>query len=122
MWVLGPSYDHVPADERWTMLADLANVPLTADVVDDLVTDLVASMGDQAMVRAVAAAHALGSLHVIAGNRVDPADLHATSGAPVIGPAELIGDSPPGERQVDRLRFGASYDAGRYTEPGDVVF
>jgi len=34
------------------MLADLANVPLTADVVDDLVTDLVASMGDQAMVRA----------------------------------------------------------------------
>ena len=52
MWVLGPSYDHVPADERWTMLADLANVPLTADVVDDLVTDLVASMGDQAMVRA----------------------------------------------------------------------
>jgi len=201
MWVLGPSYDHVPADERWTMLADLANVPLTADVVDDLVTDLVASMGDQAMVRAhafrftrlvttrillasrgnlvevaprieparagsaaevalriatlkvqlqhdlgveplnfdvqtnsdidnlsttehitVAAAHALGSLHVIAGNRVDPADLHATSGAPVIGPAELIGDSPPGERQVDRLMFGASYDAGRYTEPGDVVF
>jgi len=201
MWVLGPSYDHVPADERWTMLADLANVPLTADVVDDLVTDLVASMGDQAMVRAhafrftrmvttrillasrgnlvevaprieparagsaaevalriatlkvqlqhdlgveplnfdvetnsdidnlsttehiaIAAALARGNLHVIAGNRVDPADLHATSGAPVIGPAELIGDSPPGERQVDRLMFGASYDAGRYTEPGDVVF
>jgi hypothetical protein len=23
---------------------------------------------------------------------------------------------------VDRLRFGASYDAGRYTEPSDVVF
>jgi len=201
MWVLGPSYDHVPADERWTMLADLANVPLTADVVDDLVTDLVASMGDQVMVRAhafrftrmittrtvlasrgnlvevaprieparagtaaesalriatlknqlqhdhdiepldfdiqpnpdidnfstsehitVAAALAKGSLHVIAGNRVNPADLHATSGAPVIGPAELTGDSPLGERQVDRLGFGASYDAGRYTEPGDVVF
>jgi hypothetical protein len=201
MWVLGPSYDHVPADERWTMLADLANVPLTADVADDLVTDLVASMGDQAMVRAhafrftrlvttrillasrgnlvevaprieparagsaaevalriaalkvqlqhdlgveplnldvetnsdidnlstteriaIAAALARGNLHVIAGNRVDPADLHATSGAPVIGPAELIGDSPPGERQVDRLMFGASHDTARYTEPGDVVF
>jgi hypothetical protein len=201
MWVLGPSYDHVPADERWMVLADLANVPLTADVVDDLVTDLVASMGDQAMVRAhafrftrmvttrillasrgnllevaprveparagtaaesalrigslkvqlqqdhdvelldfdaetnpdidnfsqtehvtVAAALRARSLRVIAGNRVDPADLHATNGAPVIGPAELIGDSPPGERQVDRLMFGASYDAGRYTEPGDVVF
>jgi len=201
MWVLGPSYDHVPADERWTMLADLANVPLTADVVDDLVTDLVASMGDTAMVRAhafrftrmtttrtllasrgnlvevaprieparagsaaevalriaslkvqlqhdlgveplsfdvetnsdidnlsttehiaIAAALARGNLHVIAGNRVDPADLDATSGAPVIGPAELIGHSPPGERRVDRLMFGASYDAGRYTEPGDVVF
>jgi hypothetical protein len=201
MWVLGPSYGHVPADERWMMLADLANVPLTADVVDDLVTDLVVSMGDQTMVRAhafrftriittrillasrgnllevaprveraragtaaevalrigwlkvqlqqdhgveplefdvqtnpdidnfsqtqhvtIAAALGARSLRVIAGNRVDPADLHATNGAPVIGPAELIGDSPLGERQVDRLRFGAAYDAGRYTEPGDVVF
>jgi len=201
VWVLGPSYDHVPADERWTMLADLANVPLTADVVDDLVTDLVASMGDRAMVRAhafrftrmvttrillasrgnlvevaprieparagsaadvamriatlknqlqddldlepmnfdvqtnpdidnfsttdhitVAAALASGYLHIIAGNRVDPPDLHATSGAPVIGPAELTGGLPPGQRQVDRMTFAASYDAGRYTEPGDVVF
>ena len=201
MWVLGPSYDHVPADERWTMLADLANVALSADVVDDLATDLVASMGDQAMVRAhafrftrmvttrnllasrgnlvevaprieparagsaaevalriaalkkqlqhdldleplnfrvqtnpeidnfsttehitVAAALRAGSLRAIAGNRVDPTDLQATSGASVIGPAELIGASPLGERQVDRLTFAASYDAGRYTEPGDVVF
>ena len=72
----------------------------------------------------ITVASALGarSLRVIAGNRVDPADLHATNGAPVIGPAELIGDWPPGERLVDRLKFGASYDAGRYTEPGDVVF
>jgi hypothetical protein len=201
MWVLGPTYHHVPVDERWTMLADLANVPLTADVVDDLVTDLVASIGDEAMVRAhafrftrlvttrillasrgnlvevaprieparagsaaevalriamlkvqlthdlgaeplnfdvainsdidnlsstehstVAAALARGSLHAIAGNRVDPADLHAISGAPVIGPAELIGDLPLGDRRVDRLAFGVSYEAGRYTEPGDVVF
>jgi hypothetical protein len=201
MWVLGPSYADVPADERWMMLADLANVPLAADVIDDLVTDLVASMGDEAMVRAhafrftrlvktrillatrgnlvevasrverahsgsaaelavriailkgqlrdgrdvgqfefdiapdpdvdnltmadhitVGRALAAGSLQVIAGNRLDPADLHGGSGARVIGPAELAGSSPLGERQVDRLRFGASYDAGRYTEAGDVVF
>jgi hypothetical protein len=201
MWVLGRSYADVPADERWMMLADLANVSLTADVIGDLVTDLVASMGDEATVRAhafrftrlvntrillatrgnlvevasrverahagsaaelairiailktqlrhredlgqpefdiapnpdvdnlttathitVAAALASGSLRVIAGNRLDPADLHASKGAPVIGPAELTGDSPVGQRQVDRMRFGASYDAGRYTEPGDVVF
>ena len=201
MWVLGPSYADVSADERWMMLADLANVTLTADVIDDLVTDLVASMGDEAMVRAhafrftrlvktrillatrgnlvevasrverahagsvaelamriailktqlrhshdlgqpefdfapnpdvdnlttathitVAAALAAGSLRVIAGNRLDPADLHARNGAPVIGPAELTGASPVGERQVDRMRFGASYDAGRYTDSGDVVF
>lgn len=201
MWVLGPSYADVPADERWMMLADLANVALTADVIDDLVTDLVASMGDEAMVRAhafrftrlvktrillatrgslvevasrverahagsaaelamriailkdqlrhgddlgqpafeiapnpdvdnlttathitVASALAAGSLRVIAGNRLDPADLHASNGAAVIGPAELTGASTVGERQVDRMRFGQSYDAGRYTEPGDVVF
>ena len=201
MWVLGPSYADVAADERWMMLADLANVPLATDVVDDLVTDLVASMGDEAMVRAhafrftrlvqtrvvlasrgnlvevaprverahsgsaadlavriatlkdqlvhapavgqfdfeiapspdldnlttarhitVGAALAAGSLHVVAGNRLDPADTHATSGAPVIGPAELTGPSPSGERHVDRLTLAASYDASRYTEPGDVVF
>ena len=34
----------------------------------------------------------------------------------------MTGDLPPGQRQVDRLTFAASYDAGRYTEPGDVVF
>jgi hypothetical protein len=201
MWVLGPSYAEVPAEQRWMMLADLANVPLSADVVDDLVTDLVASMGDEAMVRAhafrftrlvrtrvllatrgnlvevasrverahagsaselvlriaalngqlalrhslgqiqfdvaanpefdnltttehitVAAALAAGSLRVIPGNRLAEADLHQGSGASVIGTAELTGASPMGARQVDRLKLGSTYDAGRYTEPGDVVF
>ena len=201
MWVLGPSYADVAADERWMMLADLANVPLTADVVDDLVTDLVASTGDEAMVRAhafrftrmvqtrvvlasrgnlvevaprverahsgsaadlavriatlndqlrkspavgqldfdvapnpdldnlttaqhitVGAALVSGSLHVVAGNRLDSADMHATNGARVIGPAELTGPSRSGDRHVDRLTFASSYGASRYTEPGDVVF
>jgi hypothetical protein len=70
----------------------------------------------------VGAALASGSLHVVAGNRLDPADMHATSGARVIGPAELTGPSPSGDRHVDRLTFAASYGASRYTEPGDVVF
>lgn len=69
----------------------------------------------------VATALAAGSLRVIPGNRLPEADLHQGSGAPVIGTAELTGASPMGARQVDRLRFGAT-DAGRYTEPGDVVF
>lgn len=201
MWVLGPSHASVSMEDRRMMLADLSNSPLTADVIDDLVTDVVASMGDVATGRShafrfarmvntrmvlanrgdllemapgversssgtaaevawrverlkghirsgrvvgdlefdiepnlgvdnltttdhitVGAALTAGSLHLIAGNRVSPEDLQAGSGARVFGLAELTGASTVGARRVDPMRFAAAYDAGRYTDPGDVVF
>ncbi|KQQ98293.1 hypothetical protein ASF74_14175 [Arthrobacter sp. Leaf145] len=52
LWVLGPSFPEVPIAERWTMVADLSTQDLTEDVQQDLVSDIVASMGNGATVRA----------------------------------------------------------------------
>jgi hypothetical protein len=52
LWVLGPSFADVPIAERWTMVADLSTTPLTLDVSQDLISDIVASMGDRATIRA----------------------------------------------------------------------
>ncbi|WP_232085203.1 hypothetical protein, partial [Arthrobacter sp. SO5] len=52
LWVLGPAFAEVPIAERWTMVADLSTRDLTEDVRQDLISDIVASMGDRATLRA----------------------------------------------------------------------
>lgn len=52
LWVLGPAHADIGLADRWTMVADLSNTPVSPDVAADLVTDLVAAMGDQSMIRA----------------------------------------------------------------------
>ena len=52
LWVLGPSFADVPIADRWTMVADLSTTPLTLDVSQDLISDVVASMADRATIRA----------------------------------------------------------------------
>ncbi|WP_026264748.1 hypothetical protein [Arthrobacter sp. 135MFCol5.1] len=52
LWVLGPSFADVPIADRWTMVADLGTDPLTVDVIQDLISDIVASMGNRATIRA----------------------------------------------------------------------
>lgn len=52
LWVLGPSFAEVGIADRWTMVADLSDRQLTADVSQDLISDIAASMGDHATVRA----------------------------------------------------------------------
>ncbi|TFC65940.1 hypothetical protein [Cryobacterium sp. TMT2-4] len=52
LWLLGAAHVQVPLADRWTMVADLTATPLTAAVIDDLVSDLVASLGDRGTVRA----------------------------------------------------------------------
>jgi hypothetical protein len=52
LWVLGPSFAEVPIAERWTMVADLSTRVLAEDVNQDLISDIVASMGDRATIRA----------------------------------------------------------------------
>lgn len=52
LWVLGPSFPEVPIAERWTMVADLSTQELTEDAKQDVVSDIVASMGNGDTVRA----------------------------------------------------------------------
>jgi hypothetical protein len=52
LWVLGAAHAQVALADRWTLVADLTAVPLTPDVIDDLTSDLFASLGDRATVRA----------------------------------------------------------------------
>ncbi|WP_426978238.1 hypothetical protein ACQCSU_03155 [Pseudarthrobacter sp. O4] len=52
LWILGPSFAEVPIAERWTMVADLSTRALAEDVSQDLISDIVASMGDRATIRA----------------------------------------------------------------------
>ena len=52
LWVLGPSFAEVPIAERWSMVADISPQALTGDVSNDLISDIVASMGDRATIRA----------------------------------------------------------------------
>ena len=52
LWVLGPSFAEVPIAERWTMVADLSTRVPAEDVSQDLISDIVASMGDRATIRA----------------------------------------------------------------------
>jgi len=46
LWVLGAPLTEVPSGERFTLVADLVDSPLTESVRDDLVGDLLASTGD----------------------------------------------------------------------------
>src|SRR5699024_11292237 len=66
-----------------------------------------------------------GVLRRLPGHRIDPADLRAATGAPgevpVLGEAELTGQTAPGATVVNRLELEARYPASRLTEPGDVV-
>ncbi|TDW28940.1 hypothetical protein [Cryobacterium psychrophilum] len=52
LWVLGAAHAHVPLADRWTMVADLTATPLTEAVIDDLISDLIATLGDRGTVRA----------------------------------------------------------------------
>ena len=230
LWVLGAAHAQVPLADRWTMVADLTAEPLTTAVIDDLVSDLVAALGDRGTVRAhafrfarfvltrtllarrdslVAGARPVASvpamqgaalamrvdellalltrpplptpatdaapglshlahlsanapgpadrspgghtpttpatqtveqllaarhLRYIPGNRLDDGDVtditaegvggsrRQAAGVRLIGPPEVLGLTPLGQRRIDRLRFAADYPSGRVTEPGDLVF
>ncbi|WP_448073849.1 hypothetical protein [Georgenia yuyongxinii] len=65
---------------------------------------------------------ATGRARVVAGNRIDPADLETAGAVPVLGTDELLGERAVGDRAAERLAFSARYPAGRFTDPGDIVF
>ncbi|TFB75864.1 hypothetical protein E3O06_04285 [Cryobacterium glaciale] len=52
IWVLGAAHTQHALADRYAMVADLVATPLDTAVIDDLVSDLVASLGDRSTVRA----------------------------------------------------------------------
>lgn len=47
--------------------------------------------------------------------------VNATNSYPVFGPAEVLGESEPGSRRVDRIEFERSCPGARHSKPGDVI-
>jgi hypothetical protein len=52
LWVLGTAHGDIPMADRYALVADLVATPLDAAAIDDVVADLVASLGDRGTVRA----------------------------------------------------------------------
>ena len=52
LWVLGPAHPDVPIADRWTVVADLSGEKLDPGTVQDLISDVAASLGSQEQVRA----------------------------------------------------------------------
>ncbi|MDJ0337932.1 hypothetical protein [Cryobacterium sp. PH31-O1] len=52
LWVIGAAHTQHALADRYAMVADLVATPLDTAVIDDLVSDLVASLGDRGTVRA----------------------------------------------------------------------
>ncbi|TQM63816.1 hypothetical protein [Humibacillus xanthopallidus] len=51
LWALGPAHPDVAVGDRWTVTADLSERELTPTTVEDLLTDIVAAMQNDAAVR-----------------------------------------------------------------------
>ncbi|MDQ0825581.1 hypothetical protein QFZ60_001754 [Arthrobacter sp. B2I5] len=109
LWVLGPSFADVPIADRWTMVADLSTSPLTVDVIQDLISDIVASMGNRATIRA----HSFRFARLVQ-TRI----LLAGAGALVSGPAKRRPTAAPGAEaalHVDELVRALAIGAGSDT-------
>ena len=52
LWVFGPAHARVALAEKWTLVADLVEESLVAATRSDLVSDLTAAMGEEAIIRA----------------------------------------------------------------------
>lgn len=90
VWVLGPSHPDVRPDDRWIMVADLASTALDGAVVDDVVTDVVAAMGDRRSVHG----HAFRFARLIPASTMQAADddlvtVAAPLQRPRLSPAEM---------------------------------
>ncbi|MBK5237887.1 MAG: hypothetical protein JJE28_02110 [Actinomycetales bacterium] len=51
LWVFAAAHENVPLADLWTLVADLTETSLDSMATQDLVSDLVASLGDEATVR-----------------------------------------------------------------------
>ncbi|WP_427007327.1 hypothetical protein [Pseudarthrobacter sp. H2] len=118
LWVLGPSFAEVPIAERWTMVADLGARDLTEDISQDLVSDVVASMGDRATIRA----HSFRFARLVQ-TRVLLASRGSLVGAQPHGPARSASGADAFLRVEELMRLlqtgGSEKPAALAVRPGD---
>lgn len=105
LWVFGPAHASVARGEKWNLVADLGDETLTPTTRADLVSDLVAAMGDRSAVHAHAFRFA---------RAVFTAELLTRKGS-LVSEARQVATSPrsvtsePG--RFDGLEFPARLDA-----------
>ncbi|MDI9883853.1 hypothetical protein QMZ92_05430 [Streptomyces sp. HNM0645] len=56
------------------------------------------------------------------GHRIDERHLTRDGHHTVLGPEEIAGERPVGDRRIDRLLLATAYERVALTEPGDVVY
>ncbi len=126
IWVLGDAYARVELAERWTMVADLSTIRLDQGAIDDLVSDLVAALGDLATVRAHAFRFARLVLtrtllasrdSLVAGARAAARPSTRRGAALAVRIDSLLGtlSSESGAAGLDRLTVEPAIPAGKAT-------
>ncbi len=104
-------------------ITNLAQVVGTPDHTDHAFEVVTTPPSDQRPTETtVGSAVDRGEIKLIPGHRLESADMSSGGSVPVLGVAEIVGSTAPGQRRVDRMEFAARYLSGRSTEPGDVVF
>ena len=106
LWVLGPSHPNVPIAERWTMVADLTGEALTPDVVQDLISDLAASMGSRADIRA----HSFRFAKLVYTRAILPGDTSLVAAAHAAPPHTVTAGATAALR-ADRILEALSTDS-----------
>ena len=125
LWVFGAAHENVALADLWTLVADLTETPLDVRATQDLVSDLVASLGDEATVRS----------HAFRFARLIPTRVLLASRASLVAAALANSPVPPrkttgaemavraGELLASLGSLGAiTVDAnGANTQPGDTT-
>ena len=86
LWVFGAAHENVALADLWTLVADLTETPLDATATQDLVSDLVASLGDEATVRS----------HAFRFARLVPTRVLLASKASLVAAAGIGAGAAPG--------------------------
>ena len=110
LWVLGGAHGEVALADRYAMVADLVATPLDNAAIDDLVSDLAASLGSQSTVRA----HAFRFARLVLTRSL------LASGRPLVAGVRTVAqeaDQPAAALAVTIDRLAASLNADLAVEP-----
>ncbi|TFD61202.1 hypothetical protein E3T43_01010 [Cryobacterium sp. Hh7] len=114
LWVLGAAHAEVALADRYAMVADLVATPLGDAAIDDLVSDLAASLGSQRMVRA----HAFRFARLVLTRSLLASRRSLVAGVSTVIPAR---DQPAAALAVSIDRLAAKLEADVVVEPASEI-